>query len=266
MRIGQIVAITAAIVWGTSFSAMADQNTVRAIATDLYANENDTTIRQLGIDSMVASVTKANPGEWFTKVGEYAPDAKLLMSSNAVASTYPYAFAKRGDKVFVALANANTEENIAQNEQYIHTLYNVAKKIKTETANMDEFSKAKYIADYICTHSSYDYTHSNYGAAPMLATGKGTCQSYAALFYILGRYCGLQTNVVAGQFKTGSVTTNHTWNEINIQGKWMFVDLTSFDTKQDAQYLFQPIEKESQIYTQYTGNYDQVFEVFKKNQ
>ena len=87
MRIGQIVAITAAIVWGTSFSAMADQNTVRAIATDLYANENDTTIRQLGIDSMVASVTKANPGEWFTKVGEYAPDAKLLMSSNAVAST-----------------------------------------------------------------------------------------------------------------------------------------------------------------------------------
>jgi len=125
---------------------------------------------------------------------------------------------------------------------------------------------SKYIADYICTHSSYDYTHSNYGAAPMLATGKGTCQSYAALFYILGRYCGLQTNVVAGQFKTGSVTTNHTWNEINIQGKWMFVDLTSFDTKQDAQYLFQPIEKESQIYTQYTGNYDQVFEVFKKNQ
>ena len=100
----------------------------------------------------------------------------------------------------------------------------------------------------------------------MLATGRGTCQSYAALFYILGRYCGLQTNVVAGQFKTGSVTTNHTWNEINIQGKWMFVDLTSFDTKQDAQYLFQPIEKESQIYTQYTGNYDQVFEVFKKNQ
>ena len=97
MRIGQIVAITAAIVWGTSFSAMADQNTVRAIATDLYANENDTTIRQLGIDSMVASVTKANPGEWFTKVGEYAPDAHwpmpiqkkilLKMSNTSIPST-----------------------------------------------------------------------------------------------------------------------------------------------------------------------------------
>jgi uncharacterized protein involved in cytokinesis, contains TGc (transglutaminase/protease-like) domain len=233
------------------------------IALDLYNNEKDEVIRNLGVDTILASVKTTESGENYVTVGVYDKDPRLLLFNNALISTEPSGFIDMGDKVKVTIPYIGTQKTTEQNVRYIKNLYETAVKIKEVTAGWSDFYKARYIVNYICNKCEYDYSLKVYGAAPMLTDGKGTCQAYASLFYILGRYCGLKVNIVPGRFIDNTKSDNHVWNQIDMDGRWVFVDITSYDQTKDERYFLQPIERQADIYKIFKGDYETMFNLYK---
>ncbi len=59
-------------------------------------------------------------------------------------------------------------------------------------------------------------------ALGVLLDGRANCQGYSDAFYMLGRMCGLQVEMMAGRAANGG----HTWNTIELGGRTYIVDLT----------------------------------------
>ena len=47
------------------------------------------------------------------------------------------------------------------------------------------------------------------------------CSGYSGLFEIFGSFCGLDTKQVAGRFRND----DHSWNMVNINGTWLYLDV-----------------------------------------
>ena len=54
-----------------------------------------------------------------------------------------------------------------------------------------------------------------------LQAGLADCGIYSGLYYLIGRNCGLDTQVVNGTIQGIS----HAWNQIQLDGEWRHVDL-----------------------------------------
>lgn len=91
--------------------------------------------------------------------------------------------------------------------------------------------KALYLHEYLSEHYNYESMISSgtlseedeklsYTAYGMLQKGKGVCEAYAWLYNILLRRVGIDGLLV------NSPALNHTWNVLNIDGKWYHVDVT----------------------------------------
>ncbi|KOP36646.1 transglutaminase [Flavobacterium sp. WLB] len=108
---------------------------------------------------------------------------------------------------------------------------------------------------------------------------KAVCEGFAQLYAHLSTLCGLKCQVIKGDSKTllndigrRRLGTNHAWNSVQIDGKWVFVDATwgqgYFDEKRqivvkvfkpfyfdmDPQYFNAKHFPESAMYAGNTGN------------
>ncbi len=106
-------------------------------------------------------------------------------------------------------------------------------------AGKDDYTKAKAIYDYICTHVTYDYDGLEAGTDEMMysayaAMMKGTavCQGYASLFYRMAKEAGLSVRVVTGGMFDGG---RHAWNIVKIGNVYYNVDCTWGSDSADAQ-------------------------------
>lgn len=101
-------------------------------------------------------------------------------------------------------------------------------------SGMTSKEKAMIIYKFVCDKISYSYTNPNkYGydvwdADTVLyrvfsSSGKiaGVCGTYACAFQMISQYFGFTSNVVA--------SSNHVWNQIQLDGKWYVMDLTNGD-------------------------------------
>ena len=91
-----------------------------------------------------------------------------------------------------------------------------------------DVQKALFVHDYICSNYGYDASLQSDDMYSFFLTGRGTCQSYAAVYMAVMRECGIEAHFVA------SDTIAHIWNYVKLDGEWYHVDLTWDDSEEDV--------------------------------
>lgn len=134
--------------------------------------------------------------------------------------------------VVLSLKNENSVylESV-QNINWEASKYVLAKaKAVTKGLTTDE-AKVKAIYDFIVKSVKYDADLAKKvtpGYIPdidnVIATKKGICYDYAALFAGMARSIGIPARLVMGT--TDNVKGYHAWNDVFINGKWVTVDTT----------------------------------------
>lgn len=90
---------------------------------------------------------------------------------------------------------------------------------------LDDFGKALYFHDYICTHFEYDDSLKSGNIYSMLKNNKGTCQGYAYLYSSLLSAVGVENDFAY------SDKIMHIWNLVKLDGEWYHTDVTWDDTE-----------------------------------
>lgn len=110
--------------------------------------------------------------------------------------------------------------------------------------SMTDYEKLFHIHEWVITNIAYDVemyfsgTYTPQDAVSVLENKKGVCAGYANLMAALLRAQGISTKGVSG-FALGAGTTgswdnydleklrsNHAWNEVYVDGRWVTVDAT----------------------------------------
>jgi hypothetical protein len=88
----------------------------------------------------------------------------------------------------------------------------------------DDFTKIKFIHDYIILHCDFTKDGENVNSAyGVLIDGKGQCEGYAFTFGLLASKMGLTCVTVTGTNADGDT---HAWNKVISDGEWYNVDCT----------------------------------------
>ncbi|MCM1285543.1 MAG: fibronectin type III domain-containing protein [Acetobacter sp.] len=100
--------------------------------------------------------------------------------------------------------------------------------------NLTTYEKIKNIYDYVCKVCNYDYSNSKdykkftaYGA---LIDGSAVCQGYSTLLYRMLEDAGIDNKIIT--------STDHSWNIVEIDGKYYNVDATWDDSNYDRGYEY----------------------------
>jgi hypothetical protein len=113
---------------------------------------------------------------------------------------------------------------------------NEVKKRVTETLSqiltkdMNDHQKEKAIHDWIVSHIAYDTRIVSHSAYDGLIKGKTVCQGYALITYEMMKQAGIPVRIVEGT----SRGISHTWNLVQIGGKWYQLDSTFDDPVPDV--------------------------------
>ncbi len=115
--------------------------------------------------------------------------------------------------------------------------------------NMNETQKIKAIHDYIIDNAKYDVernltgnsNYKSYNAYGPLFQGFATCNGYTDLMAIFLTKMGFDNYKIATTPEEISYSaTGHIWNAVNVDGKWLHLDLTWDDpvSNDGKDYLF----------------------------
>ncbi len=126
----------------------------------------------------------------------------------------------------------------------------VNSKIEEVLAELDlerktDYEKVAAIHDYICSHTKYDPAEDGedikrtaYGA---LVEGRAVCQGYCVAFYRLLLEAGIDNRVIFGEgIGIDGKTASHTWNIVNLNGEYYYVDITWDDAGGKRDYFLVP--------------------------
>lgn len=115
------------------------------------------------------------------------------------------------------------------------------------TPDMDAFTRARVINDYLCRTMTYDNSYTHCSTFDALAYGTGVCQGYANAFWRLMNAAGVDTDYVRGYGWSGSDWGRHGWNRSLINGTYYYTDVTWNDSMGTNKYLlisFEEMEKD----------------------
>lgn len=115
-------------------------------------------------------------------------------------------------------------------EQYVDA--QVKRFINEEiTEKMSDFDKVKAINNYIVLNTKYgsDTKSSAHSAYAVFKEGKAVCQGYTLAAYKLYQAAGIDVRYVVGYVDQVA----HSWNLVNVDGKWYHVDSTFNDPTPD---------------------------------
>lgn len=91
------------------------------------------------------------------------------------------------------------------------------------TPSMSDVEKVKVINEYIVKKTTYSQNTqaSPHAAYTILTEGKGVCQAYATLAYMMLTEAGMEAHYV-----TGFAREPHAWNLVKVDGEWYHLDPT----------------------------------------
>lgn len=92
--------------------------------------------------------------------------------------------------------------------------------------NMSDYEKVKAINDYIIERYEYDNDLKSLSVYSALTTSEAVCQGYAMTAYKMLNYAGISNRIIVGTAKGIA----HSWNIVEIDGKWYQLDITNNDS------------------------------------
>lgn len=210
--------------------------------TELYMNEANPVIKNISIDSSMASIFGASEdagirivskiGETLNVIGVYSQDPVYFNYSTYSVLNRNLGYCLKDDKLVLTIGNPD-ESNFDK----LQAVYTVAQELRQATNEMTDSDKVSYIHDYICDHLEYgDSSMTNKSLADALCDGTGVCNDYTGLFYLFGSYCGLNVKTVQGYLKDG-IQGYHAWNIVEVDGQWKQLDVTWDDTSKSRNYF-----------------------------
>ncbi|MCH5315100.1 MAG: hypothetical protein J1E81_04230 [Eubacterium sp.] len=100
--------------------------------------------------------------------------------------------------------------------------------------NLSDYAKIKKIYDYICKVCDYDHSTSadktKFTAYAAIIKNEAVCQGYSTLLYRMLEEVGIDNKIVT--------STDHSWNIVEIDGKYYNVDVTWDDDYYDEGYNY----------------------------
>ena len=102
------------------------------------------------------------------------------------------------------------------------------------TPEMNDYSKAQAIHDWIINNTQYDYMNYMAGTVPSASYNKegvflnhiAVCSGYADAFSYLSKLVGLKCEIVDGIASSDGIAGSHAWNRVMIDGNWLYIDCT----------------------------------------
>jgi transglutaminase/protease-like cytokinesis protein 3 len=210
------------IVWESpAYAANDSASTLTELQTKL-----DTAIRSkpaaYNITYSGGALTKTNLNAILAAI--YDTDDYLLYSTKS----YGYTLSSDRDSSTINFTFTYWE-TVAQSNDVAAKVSEILSQILT--AGMNDFQKQKAIHDWIETNLSYDTTLAQHSAyAGLFGSKKTVCQGYALLAYRMLTDAGLENRIIEGT-AGGQL---HTWNLVNLEGKWYHLDTTWDDPVPDV--------------------------------
>ena len=133
-----------------------------------------------------------------------------------------YMLGKTLRKITFTGAYRFSREEVEEKQQLIDNYVNQCLAGMPE--NADEYTKVKYIYEYVIHHTEYDASvEDRQNICSAFIEGKSVCQGYAkATQYLLER-AGIFATLVIGRVSDGE---SHAWNLVRVDGEYYYVDLS----------------------------------------
>jgi transglutaminase-like putative cysteine protease len=113
-----------------------------------------------------------------------------------------------------------------------------------ELDDRSDYEKLVAIHDWLCENVEYDSDDGSdirRTAYDAIVNGKAVCQGYSNALYRLLLEAGVDNRIIFGEgVENNGVTMAHTWNIVDLYGKYYCVDATWDDTTGSLDYFLQP--------------------------
>lgn len=144
-----------------------------------------------------------------------------------VASGYKYYYNSKNMITFVEFSytmdKATAQKCLAAYDDAVDLAVSGAK------SNWSDFEKVLYINDYLCRNCTYDLDAANcYNAYGVLVEKRAVCQGYALAFMELAKQLNVECEFVS------SLSLNHAWNIVKVNGSYYYIDVTWNDPTWDS--------------------------------
>ncbi|MBQ5320587.1 MAG: hypothetical protein J6K88_00770 [Oscillospiraceae bacterium] len=133
-----------------------------------------------------------------------------------------YKLISKGDKITLEFSY------VLDKESYYEKLSEVeaaTEKIIKDAENKSDYNKALAIHNFLCKEVSYAKTENAYSILGALADKKAVCEGYSKAFKYLAEKLGLRAILVHGE----ASSVPHSWNMVEISGKFYHLDITNDD-------------------------------------
>ena len=153
-------------------------------------------------------------------------------------------------------------DNAEQEKAVGEKVAEICEKLSLERKT--DYEKLVAIYNYICKNTEYEPAEDDsnirrtaYGA---LVDGKAVCQGYSLALYRLLLEAGIDNRIIYGKgMQPDGREGSHTWNIVDLYGKYYYVDVTWDDATHGRDYFLRTagdgFEKEHQADEEYPDNY-----------
>ena len=138
-------------------------------------------------------------------------------------NSYTYTYNENNGKMKNLTFTRNYDlQDIARRQEAIDQYVNNV--IGQITEDMDDYTRVKFVHDYIIRNTDYDLNApDNQNICSLMIEGRGVCAGYAKTMTLILNKAGIVTTTVYGKTITGEP---HAWNLVKVQDQYYYVDTT----------------------------------------